>query len=144
MVALRARKGGVLQRTGHTEAAVYLARLAGLHPVAHFGSRRVCRLTQVWHWGYAERQAVRVVTLQVLAAIVKVGVEARLTIARRFQRLAHSDGEPATAKAAAASGTIMALSTRATATGECGWSPSPRLGIDTVTPFAVEEDIRHH
>ena len=29
---LRARDGGVLQRVGHTEAAVDLARLAGLHP----------------------------------------------------------------------------------------------------------------
>lgn len=31
---LRARKGGVLRRTGHTEAAVDLARLAGLFPAA--------------------------------------------------------------------------------------------------------------
>jgi 3,4-dihydroxy 2-butanone 4-phosphate synthase/GTP cyclohydrolase II len=31
---LRARLGGVLERTGHTEAAVDLARLAGLAPVA--------------------------------------------------------------------------------------------------------------
>ncbi|HXF37445.1 MAG TPA: bifunctional 3,4-dihydroxy-2-butanone-4-phosphate synthase/GTP cyclohydrolase II [Actinomycetota bacterium] len=30
---LRARPGGVLERAGHTEAAVDLARLAGLHPV---------------------------------------------------------------------------------------------------------------
>ncbi len=29
---LRARKGGVLRRPGHTEAAVDLARMAGLHP----------------------------------------------------------------------------------------------------------------
>src|SRR5919199_4409445 len=29
---LRAREGGVLQRVGHTEAAVDLARLAGLYP----------------------------------------------------------------------------------------------------------------
>ena len=29
---LKARKGGVLRRAGHTEAAVDLARLAGLHP----------------------------------------------------------------------------------------------------------------
>src|SRR5439155_17732814 len=29
---LRAREGGVLQRDGHTEAAVDLARLAGLYP----------------------------------------------------------------------------------------------------------------
>lgn len=29
---LRARKGGVLQRSGHTEAAVDLARMAGLYP----------------------------------------------------------------------------------------------------------------
>jgi 3,4-dihydroxy 2-butanone 4-phosphate synthase/GTP cyclohydrolase II len=31
---LRARVGGVLERRGHTEAAVDLARLAGLPPVA--------------------------------------------------------------------------------------------------------------
>ena len=31
---LRAKSGGVLRRAGHTEAAVDLARLAGLHPVA--------------------------------------------------------------------------------------------------------------
>jgi 3,4-dihydroxy 2-butanone 4-phosphate synthase/GTP cyclohydrolase II len=31
---LRARSGGVLERRGHTEAAVDLARLAGLPPVA--------------------------------------------------------------------------------------------------------------
>ena len=31
---LRAREGGVLERRGHTEAAVDLARLAGLPPVA--------------------------------------------------------------------------------------------------------------
>lgn len=29
---LKAKKGGVLERTGHTEASVDLARLAGLHP----------------------------------------------------------------------------------------------------------------
>ena len=32
VVPLRAREGGVLRRTGHTEAAVDLARMAGLHP----------------------------------------------------------------------------------------------------------------
>ena len=31
---LRARRGGVLERAGHTEAAVDLARLAGLYPCA--------------------------------------------------------------------------------------------------------------
>ena len=34
VVPLRARDGGVLRRRGHTEAAVDLARLAGLHPAA--------------------------------------------------------------------------------------------------------------
>jgi 3,4-dihydroxy 2-butanone 4-phosphate synthase/GTP cyclohydrolase II len=33
MVPLRARPGGVLRRPGHTEAAVDLARLAGMQPV---------------------------------------------------------------------------------------------------------------
>ena len=32
VVPLRAKEGGVLRRPGHTEAAVDLARLAGLHP----------------------------------------------------------------------------------------------------------------
>jgi 3,4-dihydroxy 2-butanone 4-phosphate synthase/GTP cyclohydrolase II len=32
VVPLRAREGGVLRRPGHTEAAVDLARMAGLHP----------------------------------------------------------------------------------------------------------------
>ena len=32
MVPLRAKEGGVLRRPGHTEAAVDLARLAGLRP----------------------------------------------------------------------------------------------------------------
>ena len=34
VVPLRAREGGVLRRTGHTEAAVDLARMAGLRPAA--------------------------------------------------------------------------------------------------------------
>jgi 3,4-dihydroxy 2-butanone 4-phosphate synthase/GTP cyclohydrolase II len=37
---LRARPGGVLERPGHTEAAVDLARLAGLFPAAHRRPRR--------------------------------------------------------------------------------------------------------
>ena len=34
MFPLRARAGGVLQRTGHTEASIDLARLSGLYPAA--------------------------------------------------------------------------------------------------------------
>src|ERR687895_767404 len=34
---LRYREGGVLKRAGHTEAAVDLARLAGLHPAGALG-----------------------------------------------------------------------------------------------------------
>ncbi|MCA0435263.1 MAG: 3,4-dihydroxy-2-butanone-4-phosphate synthase [Actinobacteria bacterium] len=37
VVPLRARDGGVLERAGHTEAAVDLARLAGLEPVGAIG-----------------------------------------------------------------------------------------------------------
>ena len=37
VVPLRARPGGVLERAGHTEAAVDLARLAGLQPVGAIG-----------------------------------------------------------------------------------------------------------
>ena len=38
---IAARPGGVLQRTGHTEAAVDLARLAGLYPAG-----RICEITK--------------------------------------------------------------------------------------------------
>src|SRR4051812_31620872 len=37
VVPLRAREGGVLRRPGHTEAAVDLARLAGLRPAGVIG-----------------------------------------------------------------------------------------------------------
>ena len=37
MFPLRARPGGVLERPGHTEAAVELAHLAGLPPVMVIG-----------------------------------------------------------------------------------------------------------
>ncbi|HEV7197135.1 MAG TPA: 3,4-dihydroxy-2-butanone-4-phosphate synthase [Pedococcus sp.] len=37
VIPLRARRGGVLERPGHTEAAVDLCRLAGLAPVAAIG-----------------------------------------------------------------------------------------------------------
>lgn len=63
---LIARRGGVLKRTGHTEAAVDLARLAGLHPAAAIceilnedGS--MARLPQLLE--FAERRALKVVSV---------------------------------------------------------------------------------
>jgi len=63
---LRARRGGVLQRTGQTEAAVDLARLAGLNPAGVICEimnddgtmARVPDLT-----GYCERHGLRMITV---------------------------------------------------------------------------------
>jgi 3,4-dihydroxy 2-butanone 4-phosphate synthase/GTP cyclohydrolase II len=68
---LRAAEGGVLKRAGHTEAAVDLARLAGLKPIgvlaeimAPDGSMaRLDRLTEI-----AEEQGMKMVTIKDLIA----------------------------------------------------------------------------
>jgi 3,4-dihydroxy 2-butanone 4-phosphate synthase / GTP cyclohydrolase II len=75
---LRAREGGVLRRAGHTEAAVDLARLAGLRPVA--------ALSEVMH---DDGRMMRLPDLRRFAAEhgLKVGTIADL-IAYRL----HSDG----------------------------------------------------
>ena len=63
---LRAREGGVLKRAGHTEAAVDLARLAGLYPAGviceiqnHDGS--MARLPQLV--AYARRHGLRLISI---------------------------------------------------------------------------------
>ena len=49
VLPLRAREGGVLRRPGHTEAAVDLARLAGLTP-GRARSARSCRRRTTARW----------------------------------------------------------------------------------------------
>lgn len=56
---LRARQGGVLQRPGHTEAALELVQLAGLAPAALLceivnPDYSMARLPQLIHWAEAE------------------------------------------------------------------------------------------
>jgi len=76
---LRAVDGGVLRRAGHTEAAVDLARLAGLPPVAVIGEivdddGAVVRGQGLWE--FAQRHRLAVVTMADL-----------ITYRRRTQRL---------------------------------------------------------
>ena len=71
VVPLRARAGGVLERPGHTEAAVDLCRLAGLAPVAAIGELvnddgTMMRLAQVLATGAA--QELPVITIEQLVA----------------------------------------------------------------------------
>jgi 3,4-dihydroxy 2-butanone 4-phosphate synthase/GTP cyclohydrolase II len=68
---LRSKEGGVLERAGHTEASVDLARLAGLHPsgviceiVNDDGS--MARVPDLI--GYAARHNLRMITIQDLIA----------------------------------------------------------------------------
>jgi 3,4-dihydroxy 2-butanone 4-phosphate synthase/GTP cyclohydrolase II len=68
---LRARNGGVLKRTGHTEASVDLARLAGLYPAAAIceimdtdGS--MARLPRLL--GFAREHSLKIVTVRDLIA----------------------------------------------------------------------------
>ncbi len=70
ILPLRARDGGVLERRGHTEAAVDLARLAGLDPVGVIGelvddAGRCLRTPQVLAVG--EREGLCVITIDELA-----------------------------------------------------------------------------
>jgi 3,4-dihydroxy 2-butanone 4-phosphate synthase/GTP cyclohydrolase II len=68
---LKARAGGVLERTGHTEASVDLARLAGLNP-----SGVICEIMNPDGTmarvpdliGYAERHGLRMITIADLIA----------------------------------------------------------------------------
>jgi 3,4-dihydroxy-2-butanone 4-phosphate synthase len=68
---LRAREGGVLERTGQTEASVDLARLAGLNPVAVIceimdDDGTMARMPALVR--FAERHGVRIVTVADLVA----------------------------------------------------------------------------
>src|ERR1043166_4707532 len=68
---LRAKDGGVLRRTGHTEAAVDLARLAGLQPagvlceILH-DDGTMARLPELME--FRKRHALRICTIQSLIA----------------------------------------------------------------------------
>jgi 3,4-dihydroxy 2-butanone 4-phosphate synthase/GTP cyclohydrolase II len=68
---LRAREGGVLERTGQTEASVDLARLAGLHPVAVIceimaDDGQMARMPQLEQ--FAEKHGVGIITVADLIA----------------------------------------------------------------------------
>ena len=91
---LRAVDGGVLRRAGHTEAAVDLARLAGLPPVAVIGevldddgsAARGARLR-----AFATRHGVTTVTMSDLIAYRRR--RERLVELKASSRLPTSDGE---------------------------------------------------
>lgn len=66
MFPLRARRGGVLKRAGHTEAAVDLARLAGLYPAGVIceiqnADGSMARLPQLAE--YAKRHGLRLINI---------------------------------------------------------------------------------
>jgi 3,4-dihydroxy 2-butanone 4-phosphate synthase / GTP cyclohydrolase II len=68
---LKARQGGVLERTGHTEASVDLARLAGLNPAGVIceimnDDGTMARVPDLA--GYAERHGLRMITVADLVA----------------------------------------------------------------------------
>ena len=68
---LRARSKGVLRRAGHTEAAVDLARLAGLQPAAALieiinDDGTMARLPQLWE--IAQRFGLKIITIKDLIA----------------------------------------------------------------------------
>jgi 3,4-dihydroxy 2-butanone 4-phosphate synthase/GTP cyclohydrolase II len=79
---LRARKGGVLRRAGHTEAAIDLARLAGLKPVAALveimdaqgGMARLPELIQI-----AARFGLKIISIKDLIAY-RVRTESLITL----------------------------------------------------------------
>jgi 3,4-dihydroxy 2-butanone 4-phosphate synthase/GTP cyclohydrolase II len=85
---LRAREGGVLKRTGHTEAAVDLARLAGLKPAGVIceilnDDGTMARIPELME--FAKKHQIRVITITDLVAyrssresLVECVVETRL------------------------------------------------------------------
>ena len=77
---LRARPGGVLERRGHTEAAVDLARLAGLPPVA-----MICEVLQ------DDGSPARLPFLELFAAEHRVAMIAVEQIAEHRRELAAAD-----------------------------------------------------
>ncbi len=85
---LRAREGGVLKRTGHTEAAVDLARLAGLKPAGVIceilnDDGTMARIPELME--FAKKHQIRIITITDLVAyrssresLVECVVETRL------------------------------------------------------------------
>lgn len=76
VVPLRAKPGGVRERAGHTEAAVELMRLAGLHPVAAIGeviddSGDMMRLPELIRFG--KQEGVPVITIAGLIEYLDAG-----------------------------------------------------------------------
>lgn len=76
ILPLRARDGGVLERDGHTEAAVDLMKLAGLSPVGAIGEivqddGEMMRLPELLEFG--ESAGVAVITIADLVAYLKAG-----------------------------------------------------------------------
>lgn len=76
ILPLRAKAGGVLERDGHTEAAVDLMKLAGLSPVGAVGEivqddGEMMRLPELLEFGEAE--GVVVITIADLIAYLKTG-----------------------------------------------------------------------
>ncbi|MBV9879093.1 MAG: bifunctional 3,4-dihydroxy-2-butanone-4-phosphate synthase/GTP cyclohydrolase II [Gemmatirosa sp.] len=68
---LRARPGGVLQRVGHTEAAVDLARLAGLTPagvICEVLTEDGSAARRPWLEAFAERHGITFITISDLVA----------------------------------------------------------------------------
>jgi 3,4-dihydroxy 2-butanone 4-phosphate synthase/GTP cyclohydrolase II len=83
MFPLRAREGGVLERRGHTEAAVDLARLAGCAPagviceiVAEDGS--MARTPELLR--FARQHGLRIITIDDLVFYIQQGHERRPTL----------------------------------------------------------------
>ncbi len=85
ILPLRAKDGGVLERDGHTEAAVDLMKLAGLYPVGAIGEivqddGEMMRLPQLLEFGEAE--GVAVITIADLVAFIEAnGVGPSTTVA---------------------------------------------------------------
>jgi 3,4-dihydroxy 2-butanone 4-phosphate synthase/GTP cyclohydrolase II len=71
MFPLRAAEGGVLERAGHTEAGIDIARLAGLKPAAVIceimtGDGRMARLPELM--AFARRHGLKIATIESLIA----------------------------------------------------------------------------
>jgi len=84
---LRARAGGVLKRAGHTEAAIDLARLAGLYPAGVIceiqnpdGS--MARLPQLLH--YAHRHGLRLISI---ADLIRYRLDTERFVRRQAEAL---------------------------------------------------------
>ncbi|HET8590298.1 MAG TPA: bifunctional 3,4-dihydroxy-2-butanone-4-phosphate synthase/GTP cyclohydrolase II, partial [Nakamurella sp.] len=105
VVPLRAKDGGVLRRPGHTEAAVDLARMAGLHPAGV-----LCEIV-------SEKDPTtmaRADELRVFAAehgIAIITIADLIAYRRRFEKLVHREAE---ARVPLACGEFTAIGYRST------------------------------